>query len=457
MTCVLLTPASEVSLVAMERIHPFSRASLQGVVKLLRRATSLFAWAQEASRRKLRQEVLPDMLAEEAPARSGTVILDTPGAAEALNSISRKEHRFYRIHTAFQEHVDTRDNPVVQAVVWMLGYRFVDANDRPKRERYNTFKPDIEFQDRIFPPYLDDVGRRDDIRSIWGDLAGLVESPAVRARLHDLLWITERGPDRHSHAISAIENYLLAATPAPGTDPCVEQRLDSVSQLTRASELSGMIGAPELAARVCARAVEVVASELCQEDASSRPGAWMPLLDLLISLDEEQRPSDLPGYLARAHELLTHPNHRLALFQMEERLARGHQDEIDRIQQAEADMLISHALQQEGGLAKAHWLRQALELTRGRSWAGSTEQRIVGELQQIDPDSFDWQQITSQVEISAGDVERVVESIVGEDQIEATLKRFRYARWISGRNPRSERAGGRRGCPEARDHEPSEP
>ncbi len=333
----------------MERIHPFSRASLQGVVKLLRRATSLFAWAQEASRRKLRQEVLPDMLAEEAPARSGTVILDTPGAAEALNSISRKEHRFYRIHTAFQEHVDTRDNPVVQAVVWMLGYRFVDANDRPKRERYNTFKPDIEFQDRIFPPYLDDVGRRDDIRSIWGDLAGLVESPAVRARLHDLLWITERGPDRHSHAISAIENYLLAATPAPGTDPCVEQRLDSVSQLTRASELSGMIGAPELAARVCARAVEVVASELCQEDASSRPGAWMPLLDLLISLDEEQRPSDLPGYLARAHELLTHPNHRLALFQMEERLARGHQDEIDRIQQAEADMLISHALQQEGG------------------------------------------------------------------------------------------------------------
>lgn len=136
-------------------------------------------------------------------------MLDTSSAADALNSIVSKEHSFHRIDSAFREHIDARDNPVAEAVVWMLGYRFVDANDRSERDLYGPFKPDIQFPDLVFPPYLDDVGSRDDIRSIWGDLAVLVESPAIRARLHDLLWVTERGPDRHRHAISAIEKLRL--------------------------------------------------------------------------------------------------------------------------------------------------------------------------------------------------------------------------------------------------------
>ena len=119
------------------------------------------------------------------------------------------------------------------------------------------------------------------------------------------------------------------------------------------------------------------------------------------------------------------PKHHLALYQVGERLARGRQVEIDRIQQAEAEMLISHALN-ENGLSRVYWLTQALEITRGRRWAASTEERIHREIQQIDPDSYDWRQVTSETAIPAEAVEGFVESIAGEDRIEAALERFAF-------------------------------
>ena len=352
-------------------------------------------------------------------------MLDASSAAETLNSIASEEQRFHRIASAFRERVDTQDNPVAQAIVWMLGYRLVAVSQQSARDRHDPFAPDIEFPDFVFPPYLEDLSSRDDILSVWTDLSILVESPAIKARLHDLLWVVGRKPDRYQHARNAIDQYLSAATPVVGTDPCVAQRLDSVGGIVRALELSRLIRAPELAARVCAGADEILASEIEEDDAGSRPGVWMPLLYLLADLDDEARHSQIGEYIARAHDLAVDPKHHLALFQVEERLARGRQVEIDRIQQAEAEMLISHA-RNENGLSRVYWLTQALEITRGRRWAASTEERIHREIQQIDPDSYDWQQITSETAIPAEAVESFVESIAGEGRIEAALERFAF-------------------------------
>ena len=351
-------------------------------------------------------------------------MLDTSSAADALNSIVSKEHSFHRIDSAFREHIDARDDPVAEAVVWMLGYRFVDANDRSERDLYGPFEPNIQFPDLSFPPYLDDVGSRDDIRSIWGELADLVESPAIRARLHDLLWVTGREPDRHRHAISAIESYVSAATAIPSTDVSVEQRLDRTDWLQRALELSRLLKASDLVERVRALTEEVVVNELADEDARSHPGVWMPLLWLLASLDDETRPPSVREYVARAHALASRPNFRMAVFQVEQQLVRGDQDETDRLQQAEVEMLISHASQQEHGLARQHWLMLAHERARGRRWAWETEQRIVTELQRIDPDSFGWQTASAQVEIPAEEVEALIESIAGTSDLDEALARF---------------------------------
>ena len=355
-------------------------------------------------------------------------MLDTAGAAQVLNSIAIEEHTLDGIESEFRKREGAPDSPVAQAVAWMLCYQLVAVSGQSARASRDPLVPAMVFPGRVFPPYLEDVGGRDDIRSVWRDLASLVALPAIKARLHDLLWVTEQGPSRHRHARNAIENYLSAATPAPGSEPCVEQRLDSVSYLQRALELSHLISAPELAERVAVRAEEFLASELEDEDASSRPGVWMPLLNLLAGLGDEERPLRIGEYLVWAHELATRPDLRRSLFQMEERLARARHDEaeIDRIQQDAVEMLISHALEQEHGLSRALWLKQALEIARDKRWAKGTEKRIRRELQQIDPDSYDWQEIKSDIRIPAETTESFVESIASGDRVETALARFAF-------------------------------
>ncbi len=341
--------------------------------------------------------------------------LDTARAADVLNSITRADHGFSGIDSRFRECLAEPGNPVFEAVVWMLGYQLVTASDQSARARYGgAFAPTIELQVGVFPPYLEDLRNRDDIRSIWRELTGLVRSPAIKARLSDLLWCTDRGRDRHRDARSAIEGYLSAATRLARGEPGEEQHLDSVCGLSRALELSRKIKSPELVGRVRDRAMKLLVNELQAEDAASRPGVWMRLLDLLTNLNKDEGPADLGEHLIQTHELAAaRPDVRLSLFQMEERLARGQSAEIDRIQQAAAEMLISHALQQESGFSKTHWLRQALEITRGRRWAPNTEPRILVEFQRIDPDSYDWQEHTSETNVPAEIAEEFIEAVVG--------------------------------------------
>ena len=105
---------------------------------------------------------------------------------------------------------------------------------------------------------------------------------------------------------------------------------------------------------------------------------------------------------------------RLSLFQMEEQLARGQQVAIDHIQKSAAEMLIEHALQQEDGLSRQSWLREALDVTRGRGWAAPVEERIQRELQRIDLDSYGWQEASAEVHLPAEEVEAWIAAIVGD-------------------------------------------
>ena len=209
----------------------------------------------------------------------------------------------------------------------------------------------------------------------------------------------------------------------------MKQRLDRTDWLRRALELSRLLKASDLVERVCALTEEVVVNELADGDARSHPGVWMPLLWLLASLDDETRPPSVKEYVARAHALADHPEFRMAVFQVEQQLVRSDQGETDRLQQAEVEMLISHALQ-EDGLARQHWLTKAHERARERSWAKETEQRIVTELQRIDPDSYDWQTASAQAEIPAENIDAVIESIAGTGDLDEALARFAFVNGV---------------------------
>ena len=79
-------------------------------------------------------------------------MLDASSAAGALNSIASEEQRFHRIASAFRAGVDAHDNPVAQAIVWMLGYRLVAVSHQSARDRHGPFAPEMEFPDFVSLP-----------------------------------------------------------------------------------------------------------------------------------------------------------------------------------------------------------------------------------------------------------------------------------------------------------------
>ena len=97
------------------------------------------------------------------------------------------------------------------AVSWALGYRLLESSEREAREDYGgPFAPMTEMRDPIliFPPYLLDLPNHDEVVAAWLDVADSVQSPAVAARLCDLVWCTHTGSERYRHARRAIESYL---------------------------------------------------------------------------------------------------------------------------------------------------------------------------------------------------------------------------------------------------------
>ena len=355
-----------------------------------------------------------------------------------LDDIAGEEHGLQRIDSRFREQADEPQNPVVQAVIWMLGYRFVEASDASARSRYGVpFAPAMEWQERVFPPYLDQLPDREGILAIWAELAGLVRHPVIKARASDLLWCIQSGGNRHQHARNAIEAYLSAAAPADTGEADNEWLLDAARGLGRALELSLAINAPELAGRVRDRITHMLQQELQAEDAGSRPGVWMGLLCPLVDLDPDERPSELSELLEQGHAMMAdRPNVRLSLYQMEEQVARGEQDVVRRIGRSAVAMLIMHARRQASGLAKQHWLMEALDRARARGLGARTEHRIRKALPRIDPDSIDWQEHSFAIDIPREEVEQRAESIVGDDGIERALERFA----LGGGSPVGDRA-----------------
>lgn len=352
-------------------------------------------------------------------------MIDASSAAALVDDIAREQQELFRIGSTFKEQADEPENPVVRAVVWMLGYRFVEASDASSRSRYGSpFAPAWELHESVFPPYLDELPDSEEVLGIWTELAGLVRHPLVKARVSDLLWCVASGGDRHQHARNAIEAYLSAAAPTDDD----ERLLDTVRGLGRALELSLEINDLELAGRVRDRSTQMLQHELQAADADSRPGVWMRLFRPLVDLDPGERPSELSELLKRAHTLVAdRPDVRLSLFQMEERLAAGQHDPVQRVARSAVAMLILHARRQTNGMARQHWLMEALELARTKGLGARTDRSIRRALQRIDPNSFDWQTHSIPISIPSDEVEEWVESVVGDDGLEAALRRFATA------------------------------
>ena len=346
--------------------------------------------------------------------------MDPTEAAALLDEIAEEGCSLFEMESEFRKRAESPGDPVVRTAVAALQYSLTES-DEPRRETYGPFVPMLETGGAVIPPYTSDLDR--DVLATWERLVGIVESPIVAARLHDLLWVTRSGSSPHEHARAAIDNYI-AATELARCDG-----LEPFSFLDRAFDLSRELRVSGVAERVGRRAGEEVVSEYMRQEADPRPGVVIRLLTLLVRLPAAARPDDLHKHLDEGHVLFTgnYPDDRIALFQLQERLAGNDQAEIDRLRRASVELWIQWAEQQEKELLRQDSLNRAIEIANKTEGAADIRDDARRRIANTDPDDLHLHSIEASMKVSTEEIEKVVGPVVGRDEIGSALDRL--GRW----------------------------
>ena len=275
-------------------------------------------------------------------------------------------------------------------------------------------------------PFHHPWGPRDtaspEVIAVWEQLVEVIESRAVRARLHDLLWIDQAGDRPFEHARAAVEDYLAAA------DSRSCEGLYQAFGLLRALDLARQVNARDLLGAIGASADQALAAEVERDDAPQRPGVSGRLLGLLIDLPEPERPRDLSSRLEQMHALLEekHPHDREGIFQLQQKLARNDPEEVARLQRANVRVWIDWALTQEGGVFRRGALSMALERANSISDADELRDEIRLLMQESVKGDLGLEETAVDLDVPAQDVEELIEFVVSDDGIERALVRFGF-------------------------------
>ena len=346
--------------------------------------------------------------------------VDLTEAAALLDKVAEDQCHPFKIASEFRRQADNSDDDVVRTAAAALEYSLLKAGSE-RRETYGPFAPLAETAEWVTPPYTWDL--QNDMLVAWEQLAELVQSPVVAARLRDLLWVTDFGEKPHEHARAAIDNYL-SATELPHCEG-----LESFSFLDRALDLARELKVPEIAKRAGQLAAEELVAEHQRRGSDPRPGVVIRLLTLLVDLRLADQPHDLQAHLEEAHAVFagSFPDHRVALFQLQERLARGDQEEINRLRKESAKLWVWWADQQEDGWLRQHALLTALEFAKTTKTAADMRDDIRRMIEQIDPDDLPMESFEVETKVSRVEIEKLIDHIVGHDGIGPALDRF--GRW----------------------------
>ena len=342
--------------------------------------------------------------------------MDLTEAAALLDEIAREHCRDDKIAPRFRTRADRPNDPTCQYTAASLEYRLL-ASGSKGRDTYGPFAPMIEMKGRVSPPYTWDLG--DDALATWKELATLVQSPVVAARLHDLLWVRRFGDQPHEHARAAIDNYISATELAHcgGLEPC--------SFLDRAFDLSRELNVPGVAEHVGRRAVEELVAEYRRRGPDPRPGVVIRLLTLLVDLPAADRPHELHTRLDEAHAVFAdnYPNNRMAIFQLQERLARGNPKEVARLRRASVELWIQWAKRQEDGLLQLDAFRQALKVAEETGQPAEVRNNIRRMIGKTDQEDIYTESFEVLMPIPP-EMKELMDRVVGNDGIGPALDRF---------------------------------
>ena len=334
---------------------------------------------------------------------------DLTAVAELLDEISRDRCDVIRVGFEFERHEHNPGGGDAEAVLAALQLQHAEPDDegRPAPAPFHY-------------PWGPREAASPDVIAVWEALLDMIRSRAVRARLHDLLWIERAGKQPFLHATAAIEDYVAAA------DAAACNALHRAFMLARALELCRQINARDLFGSISTAAQRALTAEVERRNVAQRPGVSVRLLELLTDLPDAHRPDDLSSRLSEIHTLLEgdHPHRREAIFQIEQKLAPDDPDEVVRLQRSSVRVWIDWALAQEGGVFRRIALGMALERANNIAGAEDLREEIRLLMQEIGDEALGLGEIAVESEMPAEQIEEFANYVVGDDGVAEALGRF---------------------------------
>ena len=349
--------------------------------------------------------------------------MDIVTATQKLNDHGSSAHAAAEVEDALEGLEGYGKDPVSQAVSFALCYDLVPASHQESRENYpEGFVPLFESQGRVFPPYIRTVP--EGTLGIWATIAEGITAPVVAARLHDLLWTRRRGEQPFQHALKAVDAYLAAAA-TPG---CPDYY--ATEYFERSIELAALLNARDTTRRIVGQVAETLRAALQEEPFRSE---CLEYLRLLAAVAAEDRPEDFPLLLSRTEQALGNASvdTKAYFLGIHAQASLGDDALTTEIQRRKAILFRDYALTQEG-LLRTFWLQKALGEAAQTSGPSDLANEVRRMLQEHDPSS-DMHDIKSQVALPAPEIDRFIESIIGDDDISAALLRLGLLGPLAGR------------------------
>jgi hypothetical protein len=305
---------------------------------------------------------------------------------------------WYKVERCFQEHVDDDDIEDARPVVYAFGYMLVEARRDEIRDRRGIFAPRIEWENgAAFPAPLEEIP--DEMLAIWASYAeSTADDPVAASRLNDLLWVRRFGDSPVSCAQAAVDAYLALVE--------VWRDMNLVECASRAVEISAQINDQQRLDRAINKAVTEIEAEMATSE--WRPGIPLTLLERLVALKPDSRPTELPNLLDRSAERYGNDPFiaqsvselRAALSPPEER-KQLHEDDVERWRR--------EAEKATGILRYAH-LQHALGLARTYGLSDIAGE-ILQQIQSMSPEELELKRIGTEVSVPREEIDAYVRSL----------------------------------------------
>ncbi|WP_329266730.1 hypothetical protein [Streptomyces sp. NBC_01451] len=234
-----------------------------------------------------------------------------------------------------------------------------------------------------------------DVREMWAVYAQAAHHPAVRARLHRLLWAARHGERPIDHLRAAVEAYRLAV-------PVLLDGTGTLASIGRMQAADGLVAAYALAASTRQPVLADVVTEMLDLTDTALgwddpgPGVVAALTEPL--LDHREYHDRVRPLLERAADVYRSDLHVLVRFLTDLRqMAASH--ERAAIDQRIIDSYTSHA-ERFGGVAKLMCLEEAAAYAQKMGLAEALEQ-IRRQQQRLTRDDLDLTRIGIPIQIPA--------------------------------------------------------